>query len=291
MSAVAAEPHLLHFEQDLFHRSFGCKPFRVRHHLSQHPLFAVERLLRLAQTLPEDRIEYNAGNLAIGTDPALTPRNGLSPDETIRRIAECQSWLVLKNVERDPDYADLLNRTLTEVEGLGHADARNIAHREAFIFVSSPGAVTPYHIDPEWNFLLQIRGKKFIHVFDGADRTLLTEPELERFYTGAHRNLVYRDEFAARSEAFELDPGDGVHVPVTYPHWVKNGPEVSISFSITFQTRVSERRSIIYRVNHLLRNRGWSPRPVGQSPWRDNMKYLGYRVYRRLRRAFTGKRD
>ena len=32
--------------------------------------------------------------------------------------------------------------------------------REAFIFISSPNTVTPYHMDPEYNFLLQIRGTK-----------------------------------------------------------------------------------------------------------------------------------
>jgi hypothetical protein len=260
----------------------------VRHHLCDHPLFELPRLLHLAHTLPEDRVEYNSGELAVGVDPALTPRTGLSIEETVRRIEECKSWMVLKNVERDPEYGALLRRCLDEVEALGHPDARQIDHREAFIFLSSPGSVTPYHIDPEWNFLLQVRGKKFMHVFDPA---VLGEQELERFYSGAHRNLVYKDEYAAKMEPFELDPGEGVHVPVTAPHWVKNGPEVSVSFSITFQTRLSERRGIIYRVNHALRQRGWSPPPVGASPWRDAAKHVGYRLARRVRRALTGKKD
>src|SRR5262245_15683291 len=247
---------LLELEPATFHERGGRKPFRVRHRLSDHPLFALPRLLHLAKALPEDRVEYNSGELPVGVDPALTPRTGLSIEETIRRIEECKSWMVLKNVERDAEYGELLNRCLAEVEALGHGDARQVVHREAFIFLSSPGSVTPYHIDPEWNFLLQVRGKKFMHVFDTA---VLSEQELERFYAGAHRNLVYKDEYAGRMEAFELGPGDGVHVPVTAPHWVKNGPEVSVSFSITFQTRRSERRGILYSVNHALRQRGWSP--------------------------------
>jgi hypothetical protein len=170
---------LLELEPATFHERFGHKPFRVRHLLGDHPLFAPPRLLRLATTLPEDRVEYNSGELPVGVDPALTPRTGLSIEETVRRIEECKSWMVLK---------------------------------------------------------------------------------------------------------------DGVHVPVTAPHWVKNGPQVSVSFSITFQTRLSERRGIIYRVNHALRQRGWSPTPVGSSRWRDGLKYFGYRVVRRLRRA-AGRRE
>jgi hypothetical protein len=280
---------LLAFDRAEFDAKFGRRPFRVAHRLADHPLFALPRLLELARFLPPDRVEYNAGNVPVNLRPERTPHTGLSAEETIRRIEECQSWLVLKNVERDPEYRDLLFSCLAEVEALGHPDATRIDHREAFVFVSSPGSVTPYHIDPEWNFLLQVRGPKTIHVFDGADRSLLSEEELERFYSGAHRNLVFRDEYQARAEPFELLPGQGAHVPMTAPHWVQNGPEVSVSFSITFQTRSSERRGLVYRVNHWLRGRGLRPTPVGAAPWRDGLKYHAYRVVRRLRRLAAGR--
>lgn len=280
---------LLDFNPEDFHASFGRRAFAVRHRLEGHPLFEMGRLMELARFLPPCRVEFNAGELPIGIDPALTPQTGLGAEETIRRIAECKSWLVLKNVERDPEYAALLDACLGEVEALGHVDARQIDHREAFVFVSSPGSVTPYHIDPEWNFLLQVRGSKTITVFP-PDPAILSEAELERFYSGAHRNLSYKEEYAAKGVPFVMGPGDGVHVPVTAPHWVKNGPEVSVSFSITFQTRASERRGIVYRVNHALRQRGMNPPPVGKSGWRDGMKYYGFRVLRRLRRAI-GKKE
>ena len=276
---------LLDLDRPTFDALFGKEPFAIRHRLADHPLFEVSRLLELAKALPKDRVEYNAGDLPVSIDPAKTPLNGLTPEETIRRIAECRSWLVLKNVERDPAYGDLLDACLAEVVRLGHPLARRIDLREAFIFVSSPGAVTPFHIDPELNFLLQIRGQKTIHVFPREDRSLVDEEVLERFYCGAHRNLAFRDEFQQKAETFVLQSGDGVHVPVTAPHWVENGPEVSISFSITFQTRESERRGIIYRVNRWLRARGLTPTPAEVSGWRDRTKYFAYRVVRRVRRV------
>ena len=279
------DTHLLGLDRPAFDAHFGKEPFAIRHGLVGHPLFEVPRLLELAKFLPEDRVEYNAGDIPVSIEPSKTPRNGLTPEETIRRIAECRSWLVLKNVERDPAYAELLDRCLREVEQMGHSDARRIDLREAFIFISSPASVTPFHIDPEWNFLLQVRGQKTIHVFPSNDRSLVSEEDLERFYCGAHRNLVFRDEFQQKATTFVLQPGDGVHVPVTAPHWVENGPDVSISFSITFQTRESERRGIIYRVNRWIRQRGLSPTPAGVSGWRDKGKYLVFRVIRRLRRT------
>lgn len=279
---------LLSLDVPLCLRDFGVRPFAVRHHLSDHPLFAIERLLKLAETLPEDRVEYNAGALPVGLDPGLTPRTGLSIADTIQRIQDCKSWMVLKNVERDPDYAALLDACLQEVAATGHSAAQEMGQREAFVFLSSPGSITPFHIDPEQNFLLQIRGQKFITVFDAQDRTLLPENELERFFNGGHRNLSFREEWQSRGTTYELWPGDGVHVPVTAPHWVRNGSEVSISFSITFQNAASESRAILHRVNAQLRQRGWNPPSVGCAPLRDTLKVFGYRVLRRLRRTLRG---
>ena len=39
----------------------------------------------------------------------------------------------------------------------------------ARIFVSSPGAVTPFHMDHEHNFILQIRGNKKLYTWDPMD--------------------------------------------------------------------------------------------------------------------------
>jgi hypothetical protein len=266
---------LLDFDPQAIEASFGKRPFLLQHRLAGHALFSLERLIGLSKGLPADRVEYNAGDLPVSVDPAQTPRNGLSPEETIRRIRECRSWLVLKNVEWDPAYRVLLERCLAEMN-------LPLRERQAFIFVSSPHAVTPYHLDPEENFLLQIRGRKTMHVFDAADRSLLSEQELERFFSGAHRNLVFRDEYRPRARSFELTPGVALHVPLAAPHWVQNGPEVSISFSITGQTPASMRRQQVHRMNGRLRRLGLRPRPAGESALQDALKQLCYRVVRRL---------
>jgi len=279
---------LLYLDPVRFRTDFGVRPFLLQHHLSEHRLFSLERLLQLARSFPEDRVEYNAGELPVGLDPRLTPRNGLSIQETIQRIEECQSWMVLKNVERDPEFAALLDACLSEIVALEHPATRRMGQREAFVFLSSPGSITPFHLDPEQNFLLQIRGQKFLTVYDAHDRVVLPQVELERFYNNGHRNLFFQDDWQARGTTFELLPGLGVHVPVTAPHWVRNGPSVSISFSITFQNADSETQAILHRVNGQLRQRGFKPPPVGQAPWRERLKVWGYRGLRRLRRLFGG---
>jgi len=55
--------------------------------------------------------------------------------------------------------------------------------------------------------VLQIRGSKRIHLFDGHDRSILAEEELEQFYCGAHRNLAYPTDFEKTGWTFDLGPG------------------------------------------------------------------------------------
>lgn len=260
---------------------FGTRPFAMRHHLAEHALFELPRLIGLARDLPAASVEYNAGDLPLTVDPARTPRNGLSAAETLQRIESCRSWMVLKNVEQDPAYRRLLEACLAEVQPLCPPGHERMLDLEAFVFVSSPGAVTPYHMDPEQNFLLQIRGEKTMQVFD---RGVLGELELERFHSGGHRNLVYRDACAAHAEAFTLRPGMGLHVPACAPHWVQNGAAVSVSFSITFRTPALLRRAHVHACNAQLRRLGLLPSPAGQSAWRDSAKQWGYRIGSRLQR-------
>ena len=268
----------LAIDRKTFNAQFGQTPFLVPHRLAGHELFTLASLVELANRLPASQVEYNAGEVPVGLDPARTPRNGLTPEETIRRIAECRSWLVLKHVEDDPAYRRLLEGCLADVRAASPALTAGMRDPHAFIFVSSPGAVTPYHMDPEENFLLQIRGTKTMSVFDRADRSVVSEPQIERFLSGAHRNLAWREEFQGRARTFDLRPGAALHVPFAAPHWVKNGPEVSVSFSVTFNTSASMRALHAYRLNGRLRRWGVAPVPVGRSALRDAVKQLASRM-------------
>src|SRR5689334_6187735 len=221
----------LEFDAAAMSRDLNRKAFTIRHALTDHPLFSLPALIELARELPAENVEYNAGDLPVDMDPAATPKTGLSIEETIRRIEECGSWLVLKFVERVRTYRRTLDRCLDQIEAAKVTGDGGMIRREAFVFISSPHAVTPYHFDPEFNFLLQIRGAKTVYVFP---RSMLTEQQIEDRFTFSHRNLKFEASYQNRAEAFALSPGVGVHIPIAAPHWVQNGDSVSISFSITF---------------------------------------------------------
>ena len=284
--SVKPSTRRLEINADEFRAGFNRQPFLIGHHLAGHPLFELPRLLELAARLPEACVAYNAGDISVAEGLYRGPRTGLSVEETIRRIEDCQSWMVLKHVEADAEYNALLDSCLDEVQRHSEPLAPGMRKREGFIFISSPRSVTPYHLDPEYNFLLQIRGSKTVHIWNPHDSAVLTDEELEDFFTSEEqKNLKFKDEYEQQASVFELIPGRGLHFPVTSPHWVQNGDGVSVSFSITFQTPASERRAIVYGVNAALRRRGWKPTPAGRSAMLDAMKYNAWRVARRLKKV------
>ena len=288
MTELATSP--LQLDAAQLRTDFDRRPFSMRHTLVNCELLSLPRLIMLAKELPTRSVEYNCADIPLNQDYLRTPKNGLTIEETMAAIESCASWMVLKNVEYSAPYRDLLARCLAQVDPITAPAFPGMCSQEAYIFVSSPNSVTPYHFDPEHNFLLQIRGQKTVAVYDRTDRTIVTEQQLEAMASGAHRNLPFKEEFHAREQLFHLTPGNGVHIPTLAPHWVKNGTEVSISFSITFRSHPSLRQSALYRANGRLRKLGLSPRPPTGSGLIGDAKVLVDRVASRLSRPWRVKR-
>ncbi len=265
-------------------RTYPEQPILIDHGLTDHPLLQLDALAALAQRIRPVDAEYNRADLPVGIDPDDTPSNGLSVAETIRSIEQCGSWMVLKFVEQDPLYRTLLAETLGELAEVVRPSTGAMLKQEAFVFISSPGAVTPFHFDPEHNILLQIRGSKVMTIFPASDEALVSGEQHEAFHNGGHRNLAWRDEFSAAGRQFALEPGRAVYVPVKAPHWVKNGPDVSISFSITWRSEWSFREEYARRMNAVLRKAGIQPSSPRRYPHQNHLKSLGYRVIDKARR-------
>jgi Cupin-like domain len=273
---------------DAFAALYPETPGLVPHNLAGHPLFTLEALAALASRMPDHHVEYNRGNLPKGIDFDAVPGNGLSIVDTILGIETNGSWMVLKFVEQDAAYRALLAETLAELDPVLHRTTGPMLKQEAFIFISSPNSVTPLHFDPEHNILLQLRGTKSMTVFPADDEEIAPPTAHEAFYFGAmHRNLPWDDSYAPRGRRFDLSAGDGIHVPLMAPHWVQNGPEVSISFSVTWRSTASYREAEARGMNATLRKLGLSPRSPGRYPARNMAKATGYRVLRKL--GVTGR--
>lgn len=266
----------------IFAGAYPDAPVKLHHGLAGHPLLAIDALAGLAERMPAASVEYNLGKLPLGVRAEDTPSNGLSLGETIRTIESNGSWAVLKNVERDAAYGALLDAALAELEPIVEARTGAMLNREAFIFLSSPGSVTPFHMDPEHNILLQIRGEKVMTVFPAGDPELVPAVQSESFHAGGHRNLDWRDDFRERGTAVKLLPGDAIHVPVKAPHFVENGAAVSVSLSVTWRSERSVAESELHGLNALLRRRGLPVGRISAAPERQGARRLAYRIMRKL---------
>jgi hypothetical protein len=270
---------LLVLDHAAYLEALNRQPMAVCHRLADHPLLDLEALAELADRLTPDDIEQNAAVQPLVVAGGGNKRGGvLRPEELVRRVAEERRWIVLWNVERDRAYGDLLDEILDPVHRLIGRREGGERHREAFVFISAADSVTPVHIDPEHNFLLQIRGTKDLHVAPFADAHH-AQSELERRYTGGHRNL---EAEPGPDRCFSMDPGTGTYLPSEMPHWVLNGPDVSISLSVTFHTQAIIRSKILHGGNARLRRLGFHPSLPGRRPRMDRLKYAAYLAFNRL---------
>ena len=269
-----------HASRDAFARAYPETPHLLRHTLRDDPRMALDALAALAEALPESSIEYNRGKLPIGID-GKPGANGLSIGETIRRIATSDSWAVLKNIEQEPTYRALLMDLLDELRPVISATTGELLTPQGFIFVSSPDAVTPYHFDPEHNILLQLRGSKVMTQFPAGDTRYAPDEVHESYHLGGPRELPWDDAWLADGTPFAIDPGEALYVPVMAPHFVRNGPQSSISLSITWRSEWSYAEAGARCFNGTVRKLGLSPRPPGRWPARNRAKSLAYRAWRR----------
>jgi Cupin-like domain len=293
-SSHAAEHRLLSLDDDLFTAYFDRYPFKMTHNLVGHPLLQLPRLIELARSLGHP-ILYFRGDHAINQVDADSSarrtfidrklaRPELSPVETLAQIESCRAWMQLRDVGADPEYAELLGQIIEEFRGPSERVASGLSAPRADIFVSSPGSTTPFHLDEEHNFLLQIRGSKKLSVADGFNPAVLDRERLRAYFRGSGELTPYSEHLEEHSVHVELRPGEGVHIPPCHPHWVQNGDAVSISLGVLWFSDVTARRRHLYRVNEWLERMGLHPSSPGDNPASDSIKAFPLLAKRRLRR-------
>jgi hypothetical protein len=271
------------------------EPFLFRHNLSDSELFSREALKRLIEqigALPPKNpktgravtrgffIMKGLGNLEWGTPEFQTALNKAYDD-----IGFAGARIKLSSIHQIDAYAEVLANCVTDLtEATGVDFQRRFSRAIATLFITSPGEFTPYHIDQEVNFLLQIAGEKVVNVFDGSDRNVLTTQQLEGFWTGNHFIEQHPDSVP---KPFLLKPGFGVHHPSFFPHNVQVGDQMSVSLSLGFQ-RAQFTEAEVYLLNAYLRKIGMNPRPPGVSRGLDAMKSAVARPAIRAKNTILG---
>lgn len=256
---------------------------KLTHGLRDHSLLTLDALARMAARIAPGDIEYNRGDLPTGIAAEDVPANGLSIGDTIRTIDTNGSWMVIKFIEKLPEYRALLLDLLGELEPSVSATTGEMLTPQGFIFLSSPGSMTPFHFDPEHNILLQLRGNKTMTVFPPGDERFADPTAHETYHRGGPRNLAWAEAMANGGNRVELAPGEAVYVPVMAPHFVRNGDAASVSLSITWRSQWSYQEADARCTNALLRRIGLNPAPPPRWPRHSAIKANLWRAARRLR--------
>lgn len=255
------------------------QPFRVGHELASDPLFDIDRLVGVAASAahrPGD-LTYDMGDASVDSkwgeiDAKDQTLASLGIDQIIHRIETAKAWIIMKHVELDPAYGQVLGSFADFVRDIaGPKGANLIRNPEMLILVTSPHRVTPCHFDAETNFLVQARGWKHVWICDPADREITTEEELEYYYNASANVCNFKPFAEERAQKFELRAGDAVHIPSHGAHWVKNSDQVSVSLSLNFELPDWVHKDF-YRCNYHLRRLGFAPKPPGVSSVPDAMK-------------------
>lgn len=272
-------------------------PFKFGHSLMDHPAMSMENLARVIPALPAEQVFYSSGKLSKGDNfdrAHIDQRNGLSLEETIARMMEVDSYIMVRSPELDPSFKELfaeLKFGVDEVIRLRGAGSRAIDPM-LYMFIASPGSVTPFHIDRYSTFLLQFRGQKKVSIYPSWDESIIKPEVLEGFMARSGVRPQYDDAFAKKAQTFDFGPGEAIHIPFVAGHDVQNGrDDLSISLSIIFNTKETQRQIEALSFNHLLPNRlKLSPVSVGQQHFSDRIKAQSYRAFSKTKNILKGQR-
>jgi len=284
----------LHFPDD-WQTKFDRTPFRFEHQLAAHPALQLDALRDIVLSLPADQVFASRADLKIDTDfdkAHVDHAIDQSLAATLADMATSNSYVMVRKPDSHPRLREVLDLFMTELsESVGHipraplgllpTKSRVFYDPMLYLFISSPNSVTPFHVDRYSTLLLQLRGAKDVMIWDRTDRSTVTTEELEFLFGRPYeKNPSYKSANSRQPGTYHLEPGEGVHIPFTAPHWVKNGPEVSVSVSFIWQTGESIREAAAHRFNYVARKAFAKlpllPQPqlapVGQSPLVDRTK-------------------
>ena len=246
-----------------------------------HPLFTIDAIAELADRLPPESVRREQGDLPLANSGFGYVEIGQGPpSETVRDVERSGVRISLRDVQQAPEYAELIDECLDEVEALVADREGGMTRPRRLPVHLLRASTTPMHFDVEHSFLLQVKGIKHVSVATFEDDPVARHSELDRYIDGEECDFEAMQKAATTTR---LGPGVGVYLPSFVPHWVETEAGVSISFSIPFFTAYTERAEGVSTDQPAARRLHLSPRPLGASERVDTTKAAVFRSLQRLR--------
>jgi hypothetical protein len=258
------------------------KPFKFNHKLLNHEALSLNNLSHALLNLPKENVMYSQSlqDLNANFDRAhIDKKNNLSLEKTLETIKTANSFIMVRSPEMDSSFNDLYQQLCKDVGKIMKAKGVGLYPKDAmlYLFIASPNAFTPFHIDRYSTFLFQFQGTKEVAIFDQFSDEIVPSNIRESFVDYGALRPTWNNDIDGKAHKIHFSPGEALHIPFVSGHYVKNGPnDVSISMSIIFKTAESEMWTKAMSFNHRLRNKlkylGINLNPVGFSKNRDEFK-------------------
>ncbi len=263
-------------------------PHSFPHDLVALPALSLESIAALADAMPTDSVTVEGAKKPLVSSeyvPAFT-RPGEAGDR-IRAIDENDTWMTLLNIEQVPAYKQLIDEHVDALARSAGIAPQSLRRRMGFVFVSSPGSVTPAHFDIEQSLLIQLRGERTLTFGRFADSSQRND-EVRRYWGGSFGRI---EALPVKAADVALGPGKAVYIPPYTPHWLQNGDAASLSLTITFFNDDNENESLVQAFNEKVRRLRVTPKPYGHRPRVDRAKLAVMRTYGALRRRVKPERS
>src|SRR5215469_2483375 len=288
---MGAQPSGQTIGQIPFDDAFPRRSVGFTHDLHLDDRLTLPAVADLADRLPRRSVIADAATQPLLAPESGPPRGALErPGDVIRDLQNANAWLTLLNVEADPVMAEFMNTYLDELaSGISARQGKRVRMRKrvAFVFVSSPNSVTPVHFDIEHSLLMQVSGCKTVSV-GRFESEATRRHEFDRYWNGSHGRI---ENLQPEVASYTMTPGRAVYIPPGTPHWVHNGPDISLSVTLTYFTAATVRENRVENFNSHLRRRHLQPREPGHSATVDTAKacaMAAWAIGRRLRSAAVG---
>lgn len=254
------------------------KPFRLNHKIANHPALTIENLSLVIPELPQEKVMFSKGldSLSIDFEAVLVDgKKNFDLKEVIETIRTSNSYIAVRNPELHPSFKGLFQDIVSDVETFMKANGTGEKAIEPalWLFIASPGAITPFHFDRYSNFIMQVRGSKELAVFPPGVEEIISAKDTEEYIDWGAQLPAWKDELDVHAHKFNFNVGEAVHIPYTSGHYVKNGMEdISITISVFYHSDETQMWSKAQRLNNRLRKKGINPTPVRFSKVKDKIK-------------------
>jgi hypothetical protein len=235
--------------------------------------FEVAKLACLARRRPADTIEVGvptgSGNFtAVAGDAAVALLA-----EALRQLPAAATWVVLKDLQQDADYAPRVDSLFQAVLKSLDINSDLIFNRRCHVFISSHGARTPLHADDCNGVLVQVSGCKEMVMYDMGRKYF--SPRLARLRSRTSRVFALPANHACDRQRYIVRPSTVLTVPWNWPHEaVTSAESQSVSINVSFETPATTRCAMIAATNDLLLHAGHAPLAIGVNERSDAVKAL-----------------